>query len=98
RRASSVRNAGPTLGLRPSTLDPRRSTLDRPPIMLLLTCHQVSPLLENAGPGATVHLIGAGGCGMSGLGHLLLDLGLHVTGSDLVANEDTRALQARGAQ
>jgi len=65
--------------------------------MLLLTSDQVTPLLKSAAPGATVHLIGAGGCGMSGLGHLLLDLGLGVTGSDLVANDDTRALQERGA-
>ena len=59
---------------------------------------QVSELLEAAGPGAVVHLVGAGGCGMSGLGHLLLDLGHRVTGSDLQANEETAQLQARGAE
>ncbi len=58
----------------------------------------VSTLLEAAGPGAVVHLIGAAGCGMSGLGHLLLDLGHRVTGSDLQANEETAQLQARGAE
>ena len=35
---------------------------------------QVSDLLQAAGAGSAVYLIGAGGCGMSGLGHLLLDL------------------------
>ena len=58
----------------------------------------VSALLEAAGPGTVVHLIGVGGCGMSGLGHLLLDLGHRVTGSDLQANEETAQLQARGAE
>ena len=35
---------------------------------------------------------------MSGLAHLLLDLGYRVAGSDLVANEETRQLATRGAQ
>lgn len=47
---------------------------------------------------AGVYLIGAGGCGMSGLGHLLLDLGHKVSGSDIVWNEELRQLSARGAQ
>jgi UDP-N-acetylmuramate--L-alanine ligase/UDP-N-acetylenolpyruvoylglucosamine reductase len=55
-------------------------------------------LFDTAGPNATVYLVGAGGCGMSGLGHLLLDAGIRVAGSDLVANDDTRGLQERGAQ
>src|SRR5687768_12253276 len=58
---------------------------------------QVDELLE-AHPGGTVFLVGIGGCGMSGLAHLLLDLGFRVAGSDLVANEETRQLTARGAQ
>ncbi len=58
---------------------------------------QVSELLWAAGSHATVYLVGAGGCGMSGLGHLLLDLGHRVVGSDLVANEEVRHLIARGA-
>lgn len=45
----------------------------------------------------TVYLVGAGGCGMSALGHLLLDLGFLVAGSDLEINDDVRRLQARGA-
>src|SRR5262245_657435 len=66
--------------------------------MLNLASSQVASLLETAPPGASVHLVGAGGCGMSGLGHLLLDLGFTVTGSDLVMNEEVRQLQMRGAQ
>jgi UDP-N-acetylmuramate--alanine ligase len=62
-----------------------------------MTSDQVSVLLQTAGPGATVYLIGAGGCGMSGLGHLLLDLGHRVAGSDLTTNEEIRQLRARGA-
>ena len=34
---------------------------------------------------------------MSGLGHLLLDLGHRITGSDLVAGEEVRQLRSRGA-
>jgi UDP-N-acetylmuramate--alanine ligase len=45
----------------------------------------------------TVYLVGAGGCGMSAVGHLLLDLGFLVAGSDLATNDDVRRLQARGA-
>jgi UDP-N-acetylmuramate--alanine ligase len=53
--------------------------------------------LKAAPAGATVYLIGAGGCGMSGLGHLLLDLGFSVAGSDVVLNDEVRQLRARGA-
>lgn len=62
-----------------------------------LNPQQVLGLLQ-AKPGETVFLVGAGGCGMSGLGHLLLDQGFRVVGSDLVPNEETRQLMARGAQ
>ncbi len=63
-----------------------------------MTSDQVSALLHSAGPGSAVYLIGAGGCGMSGLGHLLLDLGHRVAGSDLAANEEVQQLRARGAE
>lgn len=63
-----------------------------------LTSNQVSELLGATGADAIVHLVGAGGCGMSGLGHLLLDLGSTVTGSDLLAGEEVKQLQARGAR
>ena len=45
----------------------------------------------------TIYLVGAGGIGMSALGHLLLDLGYLVAGSDLEVNDEVRKLQARGA-
>jgi UDP-N-acetylmuramate--alanine ligase len=57
----------------------------------------VNELLQAAGPGATLYLVGAGGCGMSALGHLLLDLGYRVAGSDLASNADVQSLQYRGA-
>ncbi|HKS35977.1 MAG TPA: UDP-N-acetylmuramate--L-alanine ligase [Verrucomicrobiae bacterium] len=57
---------------------------------------QVDELLR-AMPGGAVYLVGAGGCGMSALGHLLLDLGHGVAGSDLAANEEVRQLRSRGA-
>ena len=63
-----------------------------------LSSDQVHALLASSGREAVVYLIGAGGCGMSGLGHLLLDLGHRVAGSDLVLNEEVRQLNARGAQ
>lgn len=59
---------------------------------------QTEQVLRAAPPGASVYLVGAGGCGMSGLGHLLLDLGWAVAGSDLVVNEEVRQLVARGAR
>ena len=65
--------------------------------MSRLNPDQVNELLRAAGAGAPVYLVGAGGCGMSGLGHLLLDLGHGVAGSDLQENEEVRQLRARGA-
>ena len=62
-----------------------------------LTPGQVSELLQAAGPASMVYLIGAGGCGMSGLGQLLLDLRHHVAGSDLVLNTEIEQLRRRGA-
>ena len=66
--------------------------------MLSLNSDQVRRLLETSTPGAVAYLVGVGGCGMSGLGHLLLDLGWRVAGSDVSLNEETRQLQQRGAQ
>jgi UDP-N-acetylenolpyruvoylglucosamine reductase len=57
----------------------------------------VSDLLQSAPAGSGVYLIGAGGCGMSGLGHLLLDLGHTVAGCDLTLNEEIAQLRSRGA-
>jgi UDP-N-acetylmuramate--L-alanine ligase/UDP-N-acetylenolpyruvoylglucosamine reductase len=65
--------------------------------MVPLNSAQIGQLLETASPGSTVYLVGIGGCGVSGLAHLLLDLGFRVVGSDLAANEETRQLADRGA-
>ena len=65
--------------------------------MVPLNSAQIGQLLETASPGSTVYLVGIGGCGVSGLAHLLLDLGFRVVGSDLAANEETRQLAERGA-
>ena len=65
--------------------------------MVPMTTDQIGRLLEVAAPKATIYLVGVGGCGMSGLAHLLLDLGFRVVGSDLSANEETRQLAERGA-
>jgi UDP-N-acetylmuramate--alanine ligase len=59
---------------------------------------EVERTLDRASPGQVVHLVGAGGCGMSGLGHLLLDLGFCVTGSDLVCGVEVEQLRQRGAR
>jgi UDP-N-acetylmuramate--alanine ligase len=58
---------------------------------------EVDQLLRTAQAESPVYLLGAGGCGMSGLGHLLLDVGRKVAGADLVLNEEIRQLRARGA-
>ncbi len=58
---------------------------------------QINALLGRAGRGSTVYLAGVGGCGVSGLAHLLLDAGHHVAGSDVTENEEIRQLRARGA-
>jgi UDP-N-acetylmuramate--alanine ligase len=51
------------------------------------------------GPGPkTVHLVGVGGAGMSGLARLLLAAGHRVTGSDRAESATLEALRALGAQ
>lgn len=62
-----------------------------------LTCEQVEEWLAAARPTSTVYLVGAGGCGMSGLAHLLLDHGWSVVGSDLREHSGMRQLRERGA-
>ena len=66
--------------------------------MVLLTPEQAASLLEAAPRGATVYLVGIGGCGMSALAHLLLDAGFRVAGSDLEASAFTRELEQRGVR
>ena len=58
---------------------------------------QVNELLQRTPPDSCVYLIGAGGCGMSGLGHLLLDMGYTVAGSDLLSGPEVEQLRGRGA-
>lgn len=54
---------------------------------------QLPPL----GPDTSVHFVGIGGIGMSGLARLCLDRGCRVTGADDKSNDQTRALIALGA-
>jgi UDP-N-acetylmuramate--L-alanine ligase/UDP-N-acetylenolpyruvoylglucosamine reductase len=61
-----------------------------------LTAEEIDHLL--AEPEARVYLVGAGGCGVSGLGHALLDAGYRVAGSDLAPSGELDGLRARGAQ
>jgi len=46
----------------------------------------------------TVHFVGIGGIGMSGIAEILLDQGFAVTGSDLAASETTERLASLGAR
>lgn len=45
-----------------------------------------------------IHFVGIGGSGMSGIAEVLLNLGYHVSGSDLVANPATERLAGLGAK
>ncbi len=45
----------------------------------------------------SIHFVGIGGIGMSGIAEVLLNLGYQVSGSDLVESETTRRLAALGA-
>jgi UDP-N-acetylmuramate--alanine ligase len=65
--------------------------------MKALASQEVTALLASAAQGARVYLVGAGGCGVSCLGHLLLDLNFRISGSDLYANEAVGQLVERGA-
>ena len=44
------------------------------------------------------HFIGIGGVGMSGLAQILLEMGYHVSGSDLKENKNTELLRKKGAR
>jgi UDP-N-acetylmuramate--alanine ligase len=44
------------------------------------------------------HLVGIGGIGMSGIAHILLDMGYKVSGSDLSENANVKLLRQRGAK
>ena len=45
-----------------------------------------------------IHFVGIGGIGMSGLAEVLLNLGYHISGSDVKETEVTRRLQALGCE
>lgn len=45
-----------------------------------------------------IHFIGIGGIGMSGIAEVLLNLGYHISGSDLRETEVTRRLQSLGCE
>lgn len=66
--------------------------------MTRLCGKQIEGWLTHARQGAPVYLVGIGGCGMSGLAHLLLDLGFTVYGSDLQVNHEVIQLRTRGVQ
>ena len=66
--------------------------------MTLLAVDQLSVLLRSSPSGSIVYLLGAGGCGVSALGHLFLDLGFQIVGSDLESNMAIDQLQNRGAR
>jgi UDP-N-acetylmuramate--L-alanine ligase/UDP-N-acetylenolpyruvoylglucosamine reductase len=57
----------------------------------------IESLLFSSRGDRTAYLIGAGGIGMSSLGHLLLDAGVVVAGSDEVCNSEVIKLRQRGA-
>ena len=62
-----------------------------------MTPSELAKWLDGAEGGTRVFLVGASGCGMACLGHLFLDLGLEVAGSDLNWNDFSRVLADRGA-
>jgi UDP-N-acetylmuramate--alanine ligase len=45
-----------------------------------------------------IHFVGIGGIGMSGIAEVLLNLGFHVTGSDLKSSDTAKRLETLGAQ
>src|SRR6266566_661740 len=45
-----------------------------------------------------IHFVGIGGIGMSGIAEVLLNLGYHVSGSDLRSSSITEALERLGAK
>ena len=45
-----------------------------------------------------IHFVGIGGSGMSGIAEVLLNLGYHVSGSDIGSNSATRRLANLGAR
>jgi UDP-N-acetylmuramate--alanine ligase len=46
----------------------------------------------------SIHFVGIGGVGMSGIAEVLVDLGFRITGSDIKENDHTRHLVQKGAR
>ena len=57
----------------------------------------MNKLTKLPGDIGTIHFVGIGGIGMSGIAEVLLDQGYRVQGSDLKASKITRRLEAMGA-
>ena len=62
-----------------------------------MTQLEIQDWLRASEAGTSVFLVGIAGCGMAGIGHLLLDQGFDVSGSDLCWNEYSRTLSERNA-
>lgn len=58
--------------------------------------HTNQELIQYFAPGKTVHLIGIGGVSMRSLGPVLMQMGVHVTGSDRDASTSTHELEQQG--
>ena len=63
-----------------------------------ICAEEIVSLLSGTPRTGTVYMVGIGGCGMSGLAHLLLDLGFGVAGTDLAVNREILQLRSRGAR
>lgn len=55
------------------------------------------PLSHRMGRVNQIHFVGIGGSGMSGIAEVLLNLGYHVSGSDIKASANTKRLESMGA-
>ena len=64
--------------------------------MILLSKKQIEDWLIEAPTNAPIYMIGIGGSGMTGLAHLMVDLGFKVLGSDIVDNTEIQQLRNRG--
>lgn len=59
--------------------------------------HELEPGIPVIGPGVSIHFIGIGGIGMSGLARVCLERGCRVTGADARLNRQTELLSEGGA-
>ena len=54
--------------------------------------------IKNKFSNITIHFIGIGGIGMSGIAELMLDKGYSIQGSDLVFNSNIKRLKDKGVK